>query len=155
MIHTWKIPHILKGTLTWVPPLNVLRRRRATTGGSGSSRYCYSVWLRHLLSLEPYGFEVQGAKIGELGPGDSIGMGLAALLSGAVDYVGLDLVPFSMRADLIRIFDELVGLFHRTEPIPNEAEFPFVRPKLISYEFPRHLIRSETLLAEQKGSAPI
>jgi hypothetical protein len=45
---------------------------------------------------------------GELGPGDSIGAGLAALLSGADRYVGLDVMPFLARADLEKIFDELV-----------------------------------------------
>ena len=83
-LQSWKIPHMLKGALTWVPPLNAWRRHRATTGGSDSARYCYSVWLRHLRSLAPYGFRVKGAHVGELGPGDSIGIGLAALLSGAV-----------------------------------------------------------------------
>jgi len=74
---------MLKGALTWVPPLNALRLRRAATGGSDSSRYCYSVWLRHLRTLDSHGFRVKGAHVGELGPGDSIGIGLASLLSGA------------------------------------------------------------------------
>src|SRR5205085_10193670 len=93
VIQTWKIPHILKGTLTWVRALNALRVWRASTGGSDSPSYCYSAWLRHLLIVSPHGFRVEGARIGELGPGDSIGIGLAALLSGAAQYIGLDIVP--------------------------------------------------------------
>jgi len=145
-IHTWKLPHMLKGALTWIPPLNALRLRRAATGGSDSSRYCYSVWLRHLRILDRYGFKVGGARIGELGPGDSIGIGLASLLSGAECYIGLDIVPFSAKADLPRICDELVQLYSRREPIPNDAEFPAVAPKLDSYEYPDHLIEHTNLL---------
>jgi SAM-dependent methyltransferase len=131
---------MLKGMLTWLPVLNAWRVRRASTEGSDSPRYCYSVWLRHLVTLDLYGFWIKGAKIGELGPGDSIGVGLAALLSGATRYVGLDLVPFAGRADVERVFDTLVELFSRWEAIPDHNEFPHLRPRLPSYEFPGHLI---------------
>src|SRR5439155_15929655 len=87
--------------------------------GSDSPRYCYSVWLRHLLTLNSYGFRIAGAQVGELGPGDSVGIGLAALLSGAARYVGLDIVPFSVKADLTTIFEQLVEMFLRREPIPD------------------------------------
>jgi SAM-dependent methyltransferase len=158
IIQAWKVPHVLKGMLTWVPVLNAWRLRRASTGGTDSPRYCYSVWLRHLAMLDLYGFRINGAHIGELGPGDSIGIGLAALLSGASRYVGLDIVPFSAKANLGRIFGELVQLYSREEPIPNENEFPSVRPRLNSYEFPNHLVdythigdRAEKIRGELKA----
>ena len=126
--------------LTWAPMLNAWRSRRASTGGSNSPRYCYSVWLRHLAMLDSYGFKITGAQIGELGPGDSVGAGLAALLSGASRYVGLDIVPFSARMNLRPFFDALVQMYTRREPIPDDGEFPRLRPKLDSYEFPAHAI---------------
>ena len=93
-----------------------------------------------MVTLDRYGFRIQGAHVGELGPGDSIGIGLAALLSGATHYIGLDIVPFAGGADLELIFNELVQMYSRREPIPDHNEFPFVRPRLESYEFPNHLI---------------
>jgi SAM-dependent methyltransferase len=90
--------------------------------------------------LASNGFCVRGAQVGELGPGDSIGTGLAALLSGADTYVGLDLVPFSANADLTAILQELAHMFLKCEEIPNHEEFPGIRPRLDSYAFPRHLI---------------
>jgi SAM-dependent methyltransferase len=140
MLQTWKVPPIIKGMLTYVPVLNAWRQNHATSGGTNTSRYCYSVWLRHLTTLYRYGFKIGGARIGELGPGDSIGIGLAGLLSGANRYVGLDIVPFSAKADLETIFEELVQLYSRREPIPDHSEFPRVRPRLDSYEFPSHFI---------------
>jgi hypothetical protein len=147
VLQAWKIPHMLKGALTWVPPLNAWRRHRAATGGSDSARYCYSVWLRHLRSLAPYGFRVKGAHVGELGPGDSIGIGLAALLSGAANYVSLDVMPFSAKANLEEIFDDLVKLYLNGQPIPQEDEFPAVRPTLNSYEFPSDLVDCSQIAA--------
>jgi SAM-dependent methyltransferase len=130
---------MVKGVLTWVPILNEWRRRRASTGGSDSPRYCYSVWLRHLVLLDRYGFKVSGARVGELGPGDSIGMGLAAIMSGATQYVGLDIVPFSAAANLEHMLDELARLYADRTRIPGPDEFPRVRPALESYQFPGHL----------------
>src|SRR5262249_4548609 len=74
------------------------------------------------------------------GPGDSIGIGLAGLLSGAEYYIGLDLLPFSARTDLERIFDEIVRMYMRKEPIPDNNEFPRMRPQLRSYEFQDYAI---------------
>lgn len=145
MIQAWKVPHIVKGMLTYVPVLNHWRLRRGSTGGSGSARYCYAVWLRHLVMLAQHGFRVKGTAVAELGPGDSIGAGLAALLSGAAHYVGLDVMPYSAAADLEQILDDLAQMFSSREEIPNHHDFPRVRPRLASYEFPVNLIDSEAV----------
>jgi hypothetical protein len=123
-----------------MPFLYKWRLRYATTGGSNSARYCYSVWLRHLVTLNAYGFKVEGGRVAELGPGDSLGVGLAALLSGAARYVGLDIGPFASRLDHGEMFRELVTLYSRKEPIPDNGEFPEVRPLLGSQAFPDYLI---------------
>jgi SAM-dependent methyltransferase len=147
----WKARHILVGMLTRVPILNAWRQRHASTGGSDSARYCYSVWFRHLMLLDRCGFKISGAKIGELGPGDSLGIGLAALLSGAGRYVGLDIVPYSAKADLNKILDELLRMYMKEEQVPDDKEFPSVRPRIDSYEFPRHIVdqRNVTAKAEE------
>ena len=124
MIHCWKAPHIVKGIMTHLPLLNEWRLRQASTGGTDSSDYCYRVWIHHLSTLSEYGFKIKGAQIGELGPGDSIGTGLAALLSGANRYAGLDVVPYSARADLEKIFRGLVEKFSAKEPVPDVSNFP-------------------------------
>ena len=145
LLGSWKLPHIAKGILTWVPALNRYRLRRMTTGGSDSSRYCYSVWLRHLVILSQQGFKIDGAHVGELGPGDSIGTGLSALISGGARYVGLDVVPFSLKSNLKTIFRELVQLYTCREPIPDHVEYPRIYPRLDSYEFPNHLISQRSI----------
>lgn len=135
-MHFWKVPQFTKGALSFLPMLDAWRLSHAATGGSGSARYCYSVWLRHLTLLGEHGFRLKDARIGELGPGDSVGTGIAALLSGAKSYVALDLLPFSAKADLNYLLHELSQMFLKAEPIPAEIEFPGIRPKLESYEFP-------------------
>ena len=131
--------------LTYVPLVSTWFSRRDSTGGSNAARYCYAVWLRHLVRLSQHGFQVHGAAVGELGPGDSIGTGLAALLSGAERYVGLDVVPYSAKADLASIFTQLTQMYLSRQPIPGHDEFPAVRPRLTSYDFPSDLLRLEGL----------
>jgi len=136
----WKARPIVLGMLTWVPILNAWRQRRASTGGSDSVRYCYSVWFRHLTMLDRWGFKISGTHIGELGPGDSLGIGLASLLSGSARYVGLDIVPYSAKADLEKVLDELLDMYVKEERVPDDKEFPSVRPWIDSYEFPDHIV---------------
>jgi hypothetical protein len=53
--------------LTRVPLLNAWRLQRIP-GGTDSSRYCYSVWLRHLTMLDQCGFKINGARVANLDP---------------------------------------------------------------------------------------
>ena len=62
------------------------------TGGTDSARYCYTIWLRHLSILFKNGFTKIPNTIAELGPGDSIGTGLAGLLSGSKKFYALDVI---------------------------------------------------------------
>lgn len=135
------IREVAKGQLYRVPGYSTLiglsrpfRRRVA------SARYCYSVWLRHLVAARENGLAPTLRVVVELGPGDSLGAGIAALLSGAERYVVVDWVRYTSIAGNLGVFEELRELFERHAPIPDDDEFPQVRPKLASYAFPNDLI---------------
>jgi len=131
------------GVATYIPGVERLSGRK--TGGTSSARYCYSVWLRHLSFLRrncvPLGFET----VVELGPGDTLGVGLAALMSGARQYIALDAVRYADRAANLRVFDELSALFRDRAEIPNDREFPRMWPALSSYAFPADLLTRQWL----------
>jgi SAM-dependent methyltransferase len=140
-----KTKALLAGLATWVPGYDHVR----TTGGTDSARYCYSVWLRHLSLAHASGRLPGGVPrvVAELGPGDSIGIGVAALLSGAEKYYALDLVRYSdLRRSLV-LFHELVRLFAAREPVPGASEFPALKPALDSDAFPRQILGDATLRA--------
>ena len=138
MPEAWKVPHLVKGLLTRVPPLAAWRANRGEH--AAPPRYCYAVWLRHLVLLAEHGFRPAGARVAELGPGASLGVGLAALLGGAVSYTGLDVVAHAARQDLVAALEALAALLARGEPIPDEREFPLLRPRLDGYAFPDGLV---------------
>lgn len=119
-----------------------LRNRVIGTGGSSSASYCYSVWLRHLVLAAEHGLDTDPQDVAELGPGDSIGVGLAALLCGAERYRALDVVHHANPVANLRIFDQLVDMFHRREEIPDSAT---LHPKLVSYRFPHSILTAQRL----------
>ena len=83
--------------------------------------------------------------VAELGPGDSLGTGLAALLCGAKRYYGLDVVPHGELSRNHAILEELAELFRRRTDIPGPDEFPTVKPHLESYEFPSRILSDDVL----------
>jgi len=82
-----KLKQLIFGMATFVPGIYQLRAKG--TGGTDSARYCYSVWLRHLVMAKRNGLNPYPRIVAELGPGDSLGIGLAALISGCDKYFAL------------------------------------------------------------------
>lgn len=138
-----KLTPLLIGALTFVPGLRQVTARR--TGGTTSARYCYSVWLRHLTVMAGAGLPTRFGTMVEVGPGDSLGIGLAALLSGGDRYVALDIVRYAEPERNLRILREVTDLFRARAPIPDEREFPRVQPRLADYRFPHGLLSADRL----------
>ncbi len=148
-----RLKPLLFGMLTHIPGMANFRYLQTGTGGTSKSRYCYTVWLRHLkLCAETVPNFSFPKHIAELGPGDSLGIGLAALISGVEHYYAFDVIAYSDLEKNLVIFDELVELFKNTAALPDNEEFPRVKPFLKNYDFPKILDSAhlENALAPQR-----
>lgn len=125
--------------------LTLKAKKRLAGRSTGSARYCYTVWLRHLVKTFKNDFQACPATVAELGPGHSIGVGLAALISGVEKYFGFDITQYADLKKNLEVFHELVSLFTNREDIPGPKEFPRVNPQLESYEFPHYILTDEWL----------
>ncbi len=132
-----RIRPILRGLKSYLPFFSATP---TGTGGTISARYCYGVWLRHQVVLDENGLDPHPRVVAELGPGDSLGIGLAALLSGVQRYIALDVVAHAAPERNLAVFDELAVLFRDRAPVPDDAEFPQVHPQLGGYDFPAHIL---------------
>ena len=141
---------VIYGIATFMPGIH--RLWAGHTGGTDSARYCYSVWLRHLVMAKRNGLNPYPKVVAELGPGDSLGVGLAALISGCDKYVACDVVAYANAERNVRIFDALVTLFRNRENIPGNEEFPRVRPHLPTYAFPADVLNESRLEYALAGS---
>lgn len=138
---------MLNGIVTRIPFANYVIRKYyyRSTGGTSSAEYCYSVWMRHLIKARRNGMNEIPKVVAELGPGDSIGIGLSALLSGAEKYYALDILKYGSIEQTLRIFDELISLFENRTPFCQDGNYKNVNPKLENKSFP-HYILDEHLL---------
>ncbi len=132
---------LIRGLASYLLPGSLFRR--PGTGGSNRADYCYSVWLRHLVLLHRNGLlqrMEQLQRVAEIGPGDSLGSGLAALYSGAASYTAMDLIPHAAVHTNLRVNDELLRLFLERAPIP-EAGFPDLSPAVPGTAFPQEILK--------------
>ena len=131
---------MLGGLKSYFP---VLHAGSKGTVGHATGAYCYSVWLRHLAIITRAVPTFAPKVVVELGPGDSLGLGCAALLSGAEQYIGLDVVARANPENDVKVLDELVELFEHHAPIPDGRMFPNLLPELQSYRFPTRLFTDD------------
>ncbi|MDQ5985422.1 MAG: hypothetical protein CSYNP_01132 [Syntrophus sp. SKADARSKE-3] len=138
---------IASGLLTYTPFLhrNLLLLREMLAGrprrqvGLSTVPYCYTVWMRHLIQRCAYASLPFPQTVLEVGPGNSLGVGLAALISGADRYYAMDAVAHMDLSRNFYIFEELLQLFMKKASIPDHDDFPDLGPSLPSHAFPDHL----------------
>lgn len=138
-----KLKPLINGLISFIPV--VKHYQKYETGGTSSARYCYSVWLRHIVMAQINVLNTFPKIVAELGPGDSLGVGLVALLTGSNKYFAFDIVKYASIEKNLQIFDELIALLKNKTPIPSEAEFPELKPSLPNYDFPAHILTPERL----------
>jgi hypothetical protein len=129
--------------MTIIPGIQRLLIERRT-GGTNSASYCYGVWLKHLTLLWENGMRSMPNTLAELGPGDSLGVGLAAMLCGVKNYYALDVVNHSNPEINLKIFDELVTLLKSRKGRPTKG-WPDFDKYLDSGFFPSHILNDQLL----------
>ncbi len=136
---------VARGTLSYVPPIDLLLTKARAGGGTESPEYCYSIWLRHLVLAHKHGLPTTLTTVAELGPGSSVGVGLAALLTGSERYWALDVLNYANVQRNIEIFEGLIDLLQTHAAIPHGRGFAEIQPPLDSYEFPAAVLTKERL----------
>jgi hypothetical protein len=141
-----RLTPIVKGAATYIPGLYkvMAKRRTGGTGGTDTAAYCYGVWLKHLTLLWANGLRIIPDTVAELGPGDSLGIGLAALLSGVNHYYALDVVHYANTPRNLLIFDQLVALFQQHTGRPTKG-WPDYDQYLDANLFPSHILTKSVL----------
>jgi SAM-dependent methyltransferase len=104
-----------------------------------TAKYYYTVWLRHVCTAAYYGAWESPETVLEIGPGKAIGAGVAALLSGASQYIAYDANPLLQGHCDVRLLEELAALFEQ------KAAFAENDPLLPVTAFPSQLFSTERL----------
>ena len=143
---------LIRGLASYVFPKKIFKR--PGSGGTFSSEYCYSVWLRHLVQLKAAGLitSVDDIKsLAEIGPGDSLGIGLAAMFTGVDTYYAFDMIKHANIEMNIAINNQLLKLYQDQKEIPNGThQFRNTNPVLSKYEFPVSLLNFDQSYYQQR-----
>jgi hypothetical protein len=142
---------IFKGLLTWLPGIQRAFYNRHAGGATTSAKYCYGVWLKHLSLLWRSGLQSMPHSILELGPGESLGTGLAALLCGAQRYAAIDVVRHASVTSTRPVLRELTTMFQNRAPRPVKG-WPDYDAELDARLFPSAILPDEDLAHTLKPS---
>lgn len=142
---------IFKGLLTWLPGIQRAFYDRNAGGATASAKYCYGVWLKHLSLLRRSGMQSIPHTVLELGPGESLGTGLAALLSGAERYAAVDAVRHASVTSTRPVLRELTTMLQTREPRPVKG-WPDYDAELDGRLFPSSILTDEDLARTLKPS---
>jgi hypothetical protein len=134
---------VARGLLSYVPALNDVLPSK-TGGHTDSASYCYGVWMKHLTLLRAHDFPAIPQTMAELGPGESLGVGLCALLSGSSHYVGLDVIAHSNPGRNQAILNDLIPLFQNRASNPDKG-WPEISSYLDERLFPSHILNEQAL----------
>jgi len=140
-----KAKYLIKEIIKSISGIEIVYKPKKNQGLTCNARYCYSVWLRHLIYAFQNGFNSVPNIIAELGPGDSLGVGISALVSGAEKYFALDVIEHCSLKVNLQIFEDIVALFQQRTAVPDENEFPRVYPNLEKYDFPIEIFSDDYL----------
>jgi SAM-dependent methyltransferase len=119
LVHTLAL--VAKGLLTELPGMQSTFTTVGTGGSTQSPSYCYGVWMKHLALLRKHGMRTLPRTVLEYGPGNSLGTGFAALLSGAEQYIAIDTVRHADPRLQLTILHELTKLFLARAPRPSKG----------------------------------
>jgi SAM-dependent methyltransferase len=127
---------LVKGLATYVPGYQRLLDKLgySNPGGTITAEYCYSVWLRHLELAHQHGLSTTPSVVAEIGPGNSLGVGLCALLTGTRVYYAFDIEAYSDTARNLQIFTEVVAMLKDRE-----------KDQFSESAFPRHILTDARL----------
>jgi hypothetical protein len=126
---------ILRGAASYIRWLEI---QKPTTGSNihNNARYCYGVWFRHLKLFQKYNDGKMPSIIAHIGPGDSLGVEISALLSGIDECISLDISRYWDVTTNMTVYNDLVELFEKKVTIPDSNEFPQFHSYRFSNEIP-------------------
>jgi hypothetical protein len=139
------IKSVIKGLITYVPGTNVLInfQKGKTRHSNSRAEFCYNFWLSILKYAKENGIRPEFDKIGEIGTGGSLGIGICALLSGCEKYFAME-IGQNFNKDLnLKILDDLVLLFKNKVRLSDS--FNNINLKINDYDYPENLIDPEFL----------
>lgn len=135
-----KIKKLFRGLLSYVPLARKIIPKKGTHG-SDMPQYCLETFELHQVLLIEADCNFPIESLGELGPGDSMGVGIAALLNGTKKYFGLDAIEHSNIKINVEIFQSLVQLYEGRNVVFPESVKKQIENSIVHLNEPDSMLR--------------
>jgi hypothetical protein len=140
MPDSYLIKSVIKGLVTFIPGIsNLLSKIKAKSKHSCyNAEFCYTLWLSFLVLLREKGIQTNLKKVGEIGNGGSLGVGICSLLSGSEKFYALEINQTYDKDQNLKLLDEITELFKNKTEISNK--FRQLNISIQNFEYPEELI---------------
>lgn len=135
---------VFKGLATYIPGVYHAFGKREPIRAN-SAEYYYDLWFKHLTWLWHNGMRRLPETLAEFGPGNSLGLGVAALLSGVRHYCAFDVVEHESPAHTMEVFERMVEFFRERRGRFRDNHSPDFDRFLDARRFPSHILTEERL----------
>jgi hypothetical protein len=141
MIDAKLVKATAKGAITFIPGISFLlkKKKAKATHSSSNAEFCYSLWLSILVFFKENGIKPNLKRIGEIGTGGSVGIGICALLTGSEEYYSLEIEDLFDNEKNLKLLEEIISLLNKKTPISNK--FKQINIKIENHEFPIEIIK--------------
>lgn len=137
----------IRAIISYIPLIKNILRKSGTSPLRGS--YYYDIYKLHKERLVQSAFKFPGNFIGEIGPGDTLGVGICAILDGFKQYFALDIIHHSNSVKNIEALNEIIKLFptsiEQSKLLKNELERLEDNNSIFKYYVPWN---DESIIAE-------
>jgi hypothetical protein len=132
---------IVKGFLTFIPGVSYLLKikKLKLKHSASNAEFCYTQWLSILVFLKENGIKPNLERVGEIGTGGSVGIGICALLTGSEKYYALEIEDLFDKENNLKLLDEIVLLLKNKTPISDK--FKQMNIKIENQGFPEDIIK--------------
>ncbi len=130
---------ILKGAISFLPGFRwiIEKKRKKSRHSAYNAEFCYALWLSSVRKFEEHRIITTFNRLGEIGTGGSLGVGICALLSGCNLFYALEIEQeFDIEQNL-NLLEKLIKLFREKEPINIYSQLNI---KTDNYNFPSDII---------------
>ena len=139
---------IIRSIISYLPILKRLLRKSGTSPVDG--HYYYNIYNSHKQKLLEAGFVFPSKIIAEIGPGDSLGVGMCAILDGFEKYYAFDIISHSDLTKNIKVLNDLKQYYadkiELIEKIEHEFKNHQLNNSLFQYENQKRIFEKVDLI---------
>lgn len=128
---------IARSAVSYMPIFKHVLKKTGTSPVQGV--YYSDIYSSHKKKLSEYGFVFPSKIIAEIGPGDSFGVGMCAILDGFEKYYALDVISHTNISKNLKVLDDIKANYTNKEEIIKILQYDINNPNHLESHIQSHV----------------